>query len=109
MPAKSVNQHEVNRATLSMAGWRVVTQDVHSATASSATAYTVQEVNTRRAVVAFAGSFLDIRLNINTTAAATDFPLMPSHHHVFDVSKDETINIYNTTGGAIDVFILELF
>lgn len=106
---KSTNQHEVNRATLSIAGWRVVLQDVHTATTGTSTAYTVAGRNTRRVVVCFTGSFLDIRVEVNAAAEATDFPLMPDFHHTFDLSEDETLNFYNTTGGDISVYILEIF
>ena len=105
----ATNQHEVNRAVLATAGWRPGSQGSAAPATGANAAYTVVDVNTRRVAVCWTGTLLDIRFELNAAAVATDFPLLPNVHIVFDAKKGETLNFYNTTGGSITVYCLEIF
>ncbi len=101
--------HESMRAQLSLAGWRLIVQGNVAPGASANAAYTVVNAQTRRVAINFAGTvFGEIRLEINAAATATDFPLEPASYTVVDVEKDDTVNFFNTSAGAITVYVLEL-
>lgn len=95
-------------AMLKLAAFRVLTMAVHSATASSNTSYTVQNEATRRVVCFFSGTILDIHFNHNAAASANTMPLKPADYVTVDAVKGDTVQFYNTTGGAINVYICEV-
>lgn len=102
-------QHEGDRALLSLAGIRIIKQATHSATNGANTAYTVTEANTRRVVVFHTNAAADaIRVNHNAAATASHLPVLPQHYFIVDAKKADTVNFWNTTGGAITVNIVEI-
>lgn len=105
---KGALDHEAARAQLSSAGWSILTNGTAAPGAGAAAGYTVQDIRTRRVAVVFTGSFLDIRVDTNATATATDFPLIPNQYVVIDAAKDSIISFYNTTGGSLTVYCAEL-
>lgn len=99
---------ESGRANLSLAGVRYLAQGSVAVGASAEGTYTVVNGSTRRVIVAFAGTFGDIRFDYNATASATDFPLMPNTHFRVDAAKDGVLHFYNTSGGSITVYLMEI-
>lgn len=77
--------------------------------ASAAASYTILSEACRRCLVVFTGTFGDIRITVNETADANDFPLIPDAYYSVQVEKDDTVNVFNTSAGAITVYFLELY
>ena len=101
--------NEGDRALLAIAGFRINLQTNVSVSASSEATYNVSDPASRRAVLVHLGAAAgDIRFVVDGTAAATDVPLLPERYIIFDVNTDSVIHLFNTTGGAIVVHIMEL-
>ena len=98
-------------AMISMAGIRPVSAMASvSVSATSANSKTILSAATRRCLVlVIGGTAGDIRVTLNETADANDWPLIPDLYFSFAVEKDDTINVYNTTGSAVTVYFLELY
>ena len=45
---------------------------------------------------------------MDANAVATDFPLQPGIYTPIDAGKDQVLDFWNTTGGAITVYVLEI-
>lgn len=105
---------EGDKALLSMAGWVISLQDNVSVNGGAANSYTVQNADTRRVAFIFVGgSDGDIRFAHNTIegkadADSNDMPLPSAVYMILDARKGEEIGFYNTTGGAITVYVVEL-
>ena len=99
---------DVNQAIRVAAGWNTGPQGSAAPTASANDSYEVTGLNTRWVAVAFTGTFEDIRFEKNSAATATDFPLLPASHIVFEAVDGDTLNFWNTSGGQISVYCLEL-
>lgn len=98
----------VNQAILVAAGWNPGAQGSAAPTASANDSYEVTGSTTRWVAVAFTGTFEDIRFEKNAAATATDFPLLPASHIVFEAVDGDTLNFWNTSGSQISVYCLEL-
>lgn len=102
-------EYEAARATLSLAGIRELVQANISATATANTVYTVANISTRRVIVIHLGTGNgDIRFKHDAAAAATSIPVIPARYFVVDAEKDDTLNFWNTTAGAITVYLMEI-
>lgn len=102
-------QWEASLAMLALAGLREVTQALHTAVATSNTAYTVTGANTRRVMCLHLGTgATDIRIKTNGAATGDSMPMVGQTYFVFDAAAGDTINFYNTTLGNIMVYVMEL-
>lgn len=108
MRITSSMQYEAARAALSTAGIRLIKQAKTAVGAGAEANYTVTEANTRRVMIIFIGTVGDILFDYNHTAAATDFPLTPGEYLTVDAEKGDSLSFWNTTGGGVDVFTVEL-
>lgn len=110
MPRKLTSiEFEAHRATLSLAGIRLISQATVSATPSANTAYTVQNPHTRRVLVIHLSSGNgDIRFNYNAAATSSSLPIIPARYFVVDASKDDTLNFYNTAAAAVTINVAEI-
>lgn len=105
----SAIQYEAARAMLALAGIREIVQGSVAPGASANAAYTVVDVRTRRVVCVHLGTGAgDIRFRYNVAATATNIPVIPQRYFVVDAEKDDTLNFFNTTGGAITVYVMEI-
>jgi hypothetical protein len=78
--------------------------------ASAAASYTITSAGCRRCLVVATGiTFGDIRINVNKTADASDWPLIGDAYYSVAVEKDDTVNVFNTSAGAITVYFLETY
>jgi uncharacterized iron-regulated membrane protein len=98
-----------NVAMVSLAGIRILKQATVAPGAGASATYTVTEKDAHR-VVAFHGSTaaLDIRVHQNGTATASHLPMANGVYMSFEVETDDTVSFFNTTGGAITVYLVEL-
>lgn len=102
-------RHEAGLAAISLAGVRLLVQATIAPGASANASYTVAEGATRRVVLFHdSGGNLDLRVELNAAADATDMPLASGVYFVLEAVKDETIQVFNTTGGALTVNIAEI-
>ena len=101
-------EFEQQLATLSLAGWKVLAQGNAAPGAGARAAYTVTNARTRRCIISFVGTFGDIRFEYNANSVATDFPLQPGVYMPIDCQEDDTLDFWNTTGGAITVYVMEI-
>ena len=100
---------EADLAMIAVAGLRILKQTSVAPGASANVAYTVTEGDTRRVACIHIGTGNgDIRFKYNAAAAATDIPLIPALYVIVDATKDDTVQFFNTTAGAITVHLLEL-
>ena len=78
--------------------------------ASAAASYTIVSEACRRCLVLVIGAANgDIRITVNETADANDWPLITDAYYSVQVEKDDTVNVFNTSGGALTVYFLELY
>jgi len=102
-------RHEAGLAAISLAGVRLLVQATIAPGASANLAYTITSSATRRVVLFHdSGTNTDLRVELNAPATATDMPLASGVYFVLDAVKDETVQVFNTTGGAITVNIVEI-
>lgn len=109
---------EANRATLALAGIRILKQAVVTAAAGVSTGYTLANIQTRRLVCLHLGAGnTDIRISYNTAALATHLPVLPGRYFLIDAGfvKDaagtqnaDIVYFYNETGGSISVYVVEI-
>ena len=99
---------DVNQAILSQAGWKTGPQGSAAPTTGANASYEVTGGATRWVAVAWTGTFTEIRFEKNAAATATDFPLLPDSHIVFEAVDGDTLNFWNTSGGTITVYCIEL-
>lgn len=100
---------EAWRASLSLAGWRLIIKAKISPTTGAEATYTVLNKNTRRVAVSSPGSaYGDLRFDVNVAADADAFPIPLNLHIVVDAGKDDVVRIFNTSAGTLDVILLEL-
>lgn len=102
-------EYEGNQALVALAGIRQLKQTSISVGSSAENTYTVTEVGTRRVVcLHLATNNNDIRFDYNATATSTDMPVIPARYFVVDSEKDDVLHFYNTSGGAITVYLMEV-
>lgn len=102
-------EFEAARAMLSLAGIRQLLQANISALATANTSYTVADIRTRRVVIIHLGAGNgDIRFNFGAAAASTNIPVPSARFMVVDAEKDQTLQFFNTTAGAITVYFMEI-
>lgn len=102
-------EYEGFRAMLALAGVRQLKQSSVAPGAGANSAYTVTEAGTRRVVAIHLGTGAgDIRFNHDAVADATKIPVIPQRYFVVDAEKDDTLNFFNTSGGAITVYVMEI-
>ena len=103
--------HEAHGAMISLGGVRPVSAMASIAVGgTTAAAHTVVFAATKRvAVLVIGGSHGDFRITTNETADAVDWPLLKDAYYYCSVGKGDTVNVYNTTGGALTVYFLELY
>ena len=102
-------RHESGLAAISLAGIRILVQATLAPGASANLAYTVVEASTRRVIVFHdSGVNVDIRINQNAAATATSMPVASGVYFVVEAVKDETVQVFNTSAGAITVNIAEI-
>lgn len=100
---------ESDMAAVSMAGIRPITQGSVDVSSGSEGTYTIDDIRTKRAVIIHVSSGnTDVRFELNATAQADDFPLIPAVYFVVEVEEDDVLHFYNTTGGSVTVYILEI-
>ena len=102
---------EAKGAAISLAGVRPISDMTsQSVSGTSAYAYTVASEACRRVLVlVIGGSNGDIRINLNKTADGSDWPVLVDSYYSVSVQKDDTVDVYNTTSGAITVYFLEVY
>jgi hypothetical protein len=94
---------------LSLAGWRIIVKAKKSPLTTAAATYTVLNKNCRRVAISSPGStYGDIRFDVNVAADGDSFPIPLNHHIVVDAGKADVVGLYNTSGGTLDVILLEL-
>ncbi len=111
---------DLAKATLSMAGLRMISQTNISVGAGADGTYTVLNEACRRVVaVHIATGNGDIRFNLNAASDATKVPVIPARYFVVDVQSPrpatpvqpavtgDVLHFFNTTAGAIVVNIVE--
>lgn len=102
-------EFEAARAMLSLAGARQLLQANISALATANTSYTVADIRTRRVVIIHLGAGNgDIRFNFGAAVASTNIPVPSARFMVVDAEKDQTLQFFNTTAGAITVYFMEI-
>ena len=102
-------QWEAARAMLSLAGIRQLKQATVAPGASANASYTVTEAATRRIVAIHLGTANgDIRFNYNAASTATSLPMPTGSFLIIDVQKDDTVQFFNTSGGALTVNLMEI-
>ena len=102
-------QHEAGLAAISLAGVRLLVQATIAPGAAANVAYTVVNGATKRVVLFHdSGVNTDLRVELNAAATATDMPLATGVYFVLDAVKDDTVQVFNTTGGALTVNIAEI-
>jgi hypothetical protein len=101
-------------AAMAIAGLRILSQSVVTATAGASTSYTVTDKNCRRVVCLHTGTGAgDIRINFNAAATATHMPMLPQRYFVVEacINGDgtaETVRFWNTTVSSISVNVMEV-
>ncbi len=96
-------------AAISLAGVRLLIQATIAPGATTNVSYTVTSAATRRVILFHdSGNNTDLRVEQNAAATATDMPLASGVYFVLDCVKDETVQVYNTTGSGITVNIAEI-
>jgi len=109
VPRIKDTRHEAGLAAISLAGVRLLKQATIAPGASANASYTVTEGATRRVVLFHdSGTNTDLRAELNAAATATDMPLASGVYFVLDAVKDDTVQVFNTTGGALTVNIAEI-
>lgn len=106
-------QWEQAQAAVSLAGIRPLVQSSSNVGASAEATYTVGTTGislaTRRVVVYhIAAGGADIRIDLNATAGATDFPVAPGTYFVLDVEAGDVVHVYNTSAVTVTVHFLEV-
>lgn len=100
---------ENDMASVSLAGVRPLAVDTASVGAGAADTHTVAHKAAKRVIIFHAsGTDTDIRVAVNETADANDFPVASGVYFVVEAKTGETVSVYNTTGGAITVYRLEI-
>lgn len=96
-------------ASISLAGVRPLVQDSVDLLTTSEEIYTVTDRRTKRLVILrTAGASLDIRFDLNATASATSFPILPSVYFVLEVEYGDALHLYNVNAGSLTVYVLEI-
>ena len=102
-------KHESGLAAISLAGVRILVQATIAPGASANVAYTVTSGAAKRVVLFHdSGTNTDLRVEQNAAATATDMPLASGIYFVVEAVKDETVQVFNTTGSGITVNIMEI-
>ena len=102
-------KHEAGLAAISLAGVRILSQTTIAPGASLNVSYTVLSAATRRVVLFHdSGTNTDLRVEQGAAATATDMPIASGVYFVLDAVKDETVQVFNTTGGALTINIAEI-
>ncbi len=102
-------KHESALAQISLAGVRLLVQSSIAPGAGANASYEVTEGATRRVVLFHdSGVNTDLRVEQNAAATATDMPLVSGAYFVVEAVKGETVQVWNTTGGALTVNIAEI-
>jgi len=105
----SAIQYEAHRAMLALAGVRQIVQASVAPGASAEATYTVIDRRTRRVIVCHLGTGAgDIRFDFNATASSADMPIIPQRYFVVDAEKDDVLHFFNTSAGAITVYLMEI-
>lgn len=101
--------YEAGLATLALAGLRETVQATLSALPAANTAYTVAMKDTRRVMCLHLDAGANsIHYRTNAAAVVTNMPMLGQVYWVADAKLGDTLNFWNTTLGAITVFIMEL-
>jgi plastocyanin len=101
-------RHEQSLAARSSAAHRILAQAVIAPGAGAAAAHTVADKAVKRLVCLYAaGTAGDIRVELNAAAAATDMPLVPGEYFAVEVEVGDTVSFWNTTGGGLNVYVME--
>ena len=102
-------KHESGLASISLAGIRILVQTTVAPATSTNASYTVTSAATRRVVLFHdSGTNTDIRVEQNAAATATDMPVASGVYFVLEAVKDDTVQVFNTSGGAITVNVVEI-
>lgn len=100
---------EQKLASISLAGVRPLVVDSVSVAASSEQTYTLVDKSVKRLVVLHVASGdTDIRFDLNATATLSSFPILPSVYFVVEAGTDDVAHFFNTSGGSITVYIMEI-
>ena len=105
------HSHEAYGAMVALAGVRPISAMAsQSVSASGAYAYTVLSKACKRVLVLVLGATNgDIRITVNETADANDWPLITDTYYSVEVQKDDTVNVFNTSGAPLTVYFLEIY
>ena len=123
-PARRIaaTAQEQGKAILSIAGFRIIpgTQATIAPGAGAEATYTVLNAACRRVVAIHLGTGNgDIRFELNAAATATKIPVIPARYFIVDVLSPrpatptepakvgDVLHFFNTTGGAITVYLVE--
>ena len=106
---------EAQMASVSLAGIRPLVMSSVSVGATSNGSYLVSDNDMTERLVVYhdSGNNLDIRFDISSpnapaTATATSFPIGSGIYFVMEVDNGETLSLYNTSAGAITVYVCEI-
>jgi len=101
---------ENSLANIASAGVRtLVTSKEAALAAATAAAYTIVRSETKRCLVVHNSTANDdIHVTIGETADGADFPVPAGQVFALEVEKGETVNVFNSSGGALDVYFMEI-
>lgn len=108
---RSRHDWEGNQAVISLAGVRPLAQAVVTVTAGDNDDYTIDDdAGLTKRVILFhnSGDITDIRVALNETATATDMPVASGVYFSLEVEDEDVVSLYNTSGGDIDVNVMEI-
>lgn len=112
MPTQRPNAaHAGNLAAIALAGIRPILTDTITPTNGSADdPYTVQSAATNRVMLFhLASNDDDVRVcEVGGTAVATDMPVASGVYFVMEAYEDDVISLYNGSGGALTIYVMEL-
>lgn len=102
-------KHEGVLATVSLAGIRPLVNASVAVGASAEGTYTIANISTKRVVLYHkAADDLDIRVDLNATAVATDFPVASGVYFVMEVEKDDVVHLFNNNASSVTVYLMEI-
>lgn len=101
-------EHESRLANISRAGWRPLVEAAVSVGGNSEATHEITRSEARRVLLLTTDGKTDLRVDINETATATSLPLLPNEYVILQVEQGDTVHLFNTTGGALTVYIVEL-
>lgn len=103
--------HAASNATIALAGIREIAQGTIAASNGSADDdYTVANPETNRVILFhLATNDDDMRFSMDGSAVATDMPLKSGVYFVVEAYMDDVISVYNDSGGAQTVYVMEVY